>query len=80
MNILKDVFKGETRKWMNLVFSAGVAALGVWAIVVANIDGAALPTYYDGLLAGWMALGGYLGLQSASNITPDTPDFEVESE
>ena len=69
--MLKDVFTGQTRKIMNLVFSAGVAALGIWAGVVAAIPGATLPAYYGGIMAGWTLFGGYLGLQSASNINTE---------
>lgn len=69
--MLKDIFTGKTRKTMNLVFSGGVAALGIWAAFTAAMPGWELPAIYGGLMAGWLAFGGYLGLQSSSNITTE---------
>ena len=71
--MLKDIFSPATRKTMNIAYSATVAALGIWAAVVAAIPGATLPEFYQGIVVGVLAVGGYLGLQSAANVT-DTPD------
>lgn len=73
MNALTDIFKPEIRKWMNFGYSMGVAALGVWAAILAAVE-SPFPDAYKAAAAAWLAIGGYLGLQSGSNVKTDEVD------
>lgn len=73
MNALTDIFPPIIRKWMNFGYSMGVAALGVWAAVLASIE-SPFPDAYKAAAAAWLAIGGYLGLQSGSNVNTDVVD------
>lgn len=75
-NPFEDILPPKVRKAMNLGYFAAVSSMATWAIVVANIPGASLPNYYNGIMAGLLAIGGYLGLQSASNV--NTKETSVE--
>lgn len=79
MNALTDIFPAITRKWMNFGYSFGVAALGVWAAVLAALE-QPLPGSYKAAAAAWLAIGGYLGLQSGSNVNTDDIDTVDGSE
>lgn len=71
MNALTDILPPVIRKWMNFGYAMGVAVLGVWAAVLTALD-APISPLYKAAAAAWLAVGGYLGLQSGSNVNTET--------
>jgi uncharacterized membrane protein len=53
------------RRWILLGYSVTVVLVGILALVGVDLD-------YDTINAVLLALGGYLGFQSAANVPPET--------